>query len=263
MLDQSAEAGAAVDVGNANPSSRARISAAEVRANISRGLKTEAVIARELDASLIEKVLKRVLSMVLQYDFELPQLERLRAEGVITAPELEMLQSIPREERLRETYKSYRMSVKGFKEQINQVDFQARISEAMNQLMQIPAAQEKINWSEMIEVYMDAYRMPSRRIIRQETPRDQAREENALLAQNRLIQVLPEDVHADHLLEHYNLLMTNPTETAVAHVQGHIQGSGGQFPQPPPEIAQIIGLAPPAAPPGAAPGQEAPTGPIQ
>lgn len=249
-LSITSEGSAGVDVTSANPTSRARISASEVELNSNRAQKTQFALAGEIDDTFLKELVRRVLDFVLQFDFEQPMLESLVQTGVLTESEAELVRSIPKAERLVEARRNYRVSVMGFRERLERNDFLSRLVEFVQQVNQIPESRDKVAWGELIEVFAKAFRLPVDRIVYHATPADKAREENHILANNQMVQVNPQDNHAAELQQHYQLAMSNPSEMVLSHIMMHMQigqQSGQGFPPPPPQVAQMLGMAPEGA----------------
>ena len=251
-----------MDTTGSNPSSRARISASEIRANTDKTSRSQFTLARELDETYLEELLTRVLDFVLQYDLENQPLQEFVAAGIIAESEFRMISAIPTHERLKEAKRRYRLDVRGFRERLERNEFLSRLSEYMqqiNMLVQIsPEMKPSINFKKIIQMFSEAYGLSGDDILIQNSPYDEAREENAILRNDRQIEVMPNDEHAAHLPVHYDLAMQTQNEAIVNHIRNHImnatQGQVG-FPPVPPELEMLI-YGPP-------PGQEDQEGPQQ
>ena len=250
-LDLSASSAAAVDIQGSNPSSRARISAAEIRSNSDKTSRSQFSLARELDETYLEEMLGRVLDFVLQYDLENQPLQEFLNAGVIAESEFQMIQSIPVNERLREAKRKYRLSVKGFRERLERNEYLSRLVEFMQQTTMMvntaPELRNSVDFKQLLKLLSEAYGLNSDKVITQNTPYDQAREENALLRIDRQVEVLPNDEHAAHLPMHYDVAMQAQTESVINHIRNHIQlaSQGGvPFPPVPPELENLVYGAP-------------------
>jgi len=191
--------------------------------------------------------LHRVLDFVLQYDLENGPLQEFRGAGIITESEFNLISSIPVNERLREAKRKYRLDVKGFRERLERNEYLSRLVEFMQQVTMavgtIPGLMDSIDFKELMRSLSEAYGLNTDRIIIQNTPQDQAKEENVLLKVDRQVEVLPNDEHAAHLPMHYDALMQVQNESLINHIRNHVQlASQGGFPFPPvpPELEQLI-----------------------
>lgn len=253
-LELSASSGASVDTTGSNPSSRARISASEIRANTDKTSRSQFTLARELDETYLEELLTRVLDFVLQYDLENQPLQEFVAAGIIAESEFRMISAIPTHERLKEAKRRYRLDVRGFRERLERNEFLSRLSEYMqqiNMLVQIsPELKPSINFKKIIQMFSEAYGLSGDDILIQNNAYDTAREENAILRNDRQIEVMPNDEHAAHLPVHYDLAMQTQNEAIVNHIRNHImnatQGQIG-FPPVPPELEMLIYGPPPGS----------------
>jgi hypothetical protein len=245
-LTNSGAAGSGVDVSSSNPSSRARISAAEIQSNVDRSVTSLMSLARELDRWLIQETVTRVLDYVLQYDFERVALEELKSIGVITDTEYQLLVNIPPLERFNEIRRNYQIQIRGFREKLERNDFLSRLVEFVQQINVMPAAQQKINWNELLTVLVEAYfkdRVNTDRLIVQNTPFDEGKEENAILRTGHFVSIGEADQHDQHLMAHYEELMSAPQEMIIAHARAHVamlQQAGIEIPPPPPEIQELL-----------------------
>lgn len=251
-LELSASAGASVDTAGSNPSSRARISASEIRANTDKTSRSQFTLARELDETYLEELLTRVLDFVLQYDLENGPLQEFVAAGIIAESEYRMISQIPRHERLKEAKRRYRLDVRGFRERLERNEFLSRLSEYMQQismLIQIaPEMKNSLNFKKIIQMYSEAYGLSGDDILVQNSPYDAAREENHLLANDRQVEVIQNDEHAAHLPVHYDLAMQTQNEAIVNHIRNHIMNATQAqigFPPVPPELEMLIYGPPP------------------
>ena len=262
-LELSASAGASVDTSGSNPSSRARISASEIRANTDKTSRSQFTLARELDETYLEELLTRVLDFVLQYDLENQPLQEFVAAGIIAESEYRMISAIPTHERLKEAKRRYRLDVRGFRERLERNEFLSRLSEYMqqiNMLVQIsPEMKPSINFKKIIQMFSEAYGLSGDDILIQNSPHDAAREENSILRNDRQIEVMPNDEHGAHLPVHYDLLMQAQNEATINHVRNHIMNAtqgGVGFPPVPPELELLIYGPPPEQEDGPPQGQQ-------
>lgn len=246
-LELSASSAASVDTQGSNPSSRSRISAAEIRSNGDKTSRSQFSLARELDETYLEELLIRVLDFVLQYDLENQPLEEFMNAGIISRSEHDMIQSIPTNERLREAKRRYRLDVRGFRERLERNEYLTRLSEYMQQVnmtMNVaPEVKGMFDFKEILRMFSEAYGLNTDKIIRQNSPSDVAMEENIFLADDRQIEVHQDDEHQQHLPVHYDSAMQNPTEATITHIVTHMQiaqQAGMPFPPPPPELENLI-----------------------
>lgn len=245
MLKLAGENSAGVNTSTVNPSSRARISAAEVTANQGATDKSVFNLATRIDEECIKPLVTNVLSLALQFGFTTSNLERLKVKGVLTPQEYELVNGFSEEARFEEINKNYTIKVKGFRESLERNDELARINEFMISVARIPGFESKINTTEFIEVMAEKFRLPIDRLVFKNTPQDKAREENAILEGNQQITIGDNDNDRAELIEHYGLLLRAPTQAAVFHVQAHMQRlaqSGQEVPQPPPEVIKLLGM---------------------
>lgn len=266
-LELAANASAGVDTTSANPTSRARISAAEVRNNSDRSSRSQYTLGRELDDTYLEEALIRVLDFVLQYDLENAALMEFAASGILTEPEVSLIQSIPKDERLRESKRKYKLSVKGFRERLQKNEFLSRLSEFMQQINSLintnPAVIQMIDFKYLLKSFSEAYGVNTDKMIIGNNPADRAREENTMLEEDRMVEVFQQDEHVAHLPQHYELLMRAQNQAAITHIQQHVMiaaQNGLNFPPPPPELQGILFPEMMQEQQGLPPGQQAPQG---
>lgn len=253
-LRYSGEKGAGISTQSANPTSRTRISAAEVGSNVQRDNQSIFTLGRELDAHYLIPTVERLVDYCLQFGFEQDSLEDLLLAGVLTQSEYQLVANIPKVERFNEIKRNWRVKIKGFRARLERDEFLSKINEAISVLGAIPGALEHVNVKELLKQYFDAFNFDSERLLVQATPEDKAREENNLLRNSQQISIGPNDDDARELPIHYELAMREPSEAVLTHCMGHIQramATTGNFPPPPPEIAQMLGLE--QQPPGAEP----------
>ena len=81
QLRVSGESGAGVDVSSANPSSRARISAREIDANMVRGDESVLALGRVLDASFVKPLIQKLVELRMQFGMDDESPSRASAEG--------------------------------------------------------------------------------------------------------------------------------------------------------------------------------------
>jgi hypothetical protein len=246
-LELAANASAGVDVTTANPSSRARISASEVQANTDRSSKSQYTLGRELDDTYLEETLIRVLDFVLQYDLENAALREAAEAGLLTEAEVALIEGIPKNERIREAKRKYRLSVKGFRERLQKNEFLSRLSEFMQQINFLiqtnPAVSQMIDYKYLLKAFSEAYGVNTDKMIVNSNPADRAREENTFLEEDRMVEVFQQDEHAAHLPQHYEQLFRNQNEATVTHVREHLMvamQNQVNVPPPPPELVGFI-----------------------
>lgn len=246
-LDLSASSAAAVDTQGSNPSSRARISAAEINSNSNKTSRSQFTLARELDETYLEELLTRILDFILQYDLENQPLEEFAAAGIISESEKTMIASIPTHERLKEAKRRYRLDVRGFRERLERGQYLSRLSEYMQQIVMLvnvaPEMKDSLNFKNMIQKFSEAYGFSADDIVIANSPYDMAREENSFLSQDRQVEVVMNDEHAAHLPIHYDLALRTQNQALVTHIVSHIQiasQNGVPFPPVPPELEMLI-----------------------
>lgn len=246
-LDLSASSAAAVDTQGSNPSSRARISAAEINSNSNKTSRSQFTLARELDETYLEDLLTRILDFILQYDLENQPLEEFAAAGIISESEKTMIASIPTHERLKEAKRRYRLDVRGFRERLERGQYLSRLSEYMQQIVMLvnvaPEMKDSLNFKNMIQKFSEAYGFSADDIVIANSPYDMAREENSFLSQDRQVEVVMNDEHAAHLPIHYDLALRTQNQALVTHIVSHIQiasQNGVPFPPVPPELEMLI-----------------------
>jgi hypothetical protein len=246
-LDLSASSAASVDTQGSNPSSRARISAAEINSNSNKTSRSQFTLARELDETYLEELLVRILDYILQYDLENQPLEEFAAAGIISESEKTMIASIPTHERLKEAKRRYRLDVRGFRERLERGQYLTRLSEYMQQIIMLlgtaPEMKDSLNFKKIIQKFSEAYGFNADDIVIANSPYDLAREENSFLSNDRQVEVVMDDEHAAHLPIHYDLAMRTQNEAIITHVVNHIRvatENGVPFPPVPPELEMLI-----------------------
>lgn len=246
-LDLSASSAASVDTAGSNPSSRARISAAEIQSNSNKTSRSQFTLARELDETYLEELLIRILDFILQYDLENQPLEEFAAAGIISESERTMIAAIPTHERLKEAKRRYRLDVRGFRERLERGQYLSRLSEYMQQIVMLvnvaPEMKDSLNFKNMIQKFSEAYGFSADDIVIANSPYDMAREENSFLSQDRQVEVVMNDEHAAHLPIHYDLALRTQNQALVTHIISHIQiasQNGVSFPPVPPELEMLI-----------------------
>lgn len=259
-LRVSGEAAAGVDVTSANPSARARISATEVEANMSRGNDSVLALGRNLDSNFVTPLIERVIEYRLQWGFEQEAIDALQERGVITAGEAETLSGISKIERFRELTRKFKVKIKGFRERLERQAFLRNLNEFLAQVSQLPPeVLASIQWKALLEDAVEAFGFDQNRWIAQNTPQDKAAEENKLLAVGQLISNGDDDMDQLELPVHFSALMSAPTDALVQHVIGHlqrIQQRGEPLPQIPPEVQQLLGFQTEQPQPAGGPGRQ-------
>jgi hypothetical protein len=257
-LKLSMQKGSSVNTMTSNPASRARISAQEIQSNDARRSSAINALGFEVDNCCIRELAERIDDLVLQYGFSSENLELLASRNVLSQSEYQLVADIPQVERFREVYGHFKIVVKGFSAAIEKQEHLSRFAEWIQQLNQMPPeAKANIDWTRVVQDGTDFYGFDGNAWIRQNNPQDKAREENALLKLNQMVAVWDQDDDTAHLPVHYELVMqVGPIDAIRAHILGHlqrVQASGRPIPQPPPEVAQALGLQPPGAAPGGPP----------
>jgi len=240
-LRLSGQKGSTVNTQSANPSSRARISATEVGANQARQNRSEATLAQDLDHNLLEPLLNMAKSLALQYSFEDQALEEMRVEGILTPEEMTLIKNIPRVERVIEASRHYRVEIRGFRSVLERTEHVQRALEFLAVVRQSPEVLASVDIKYLLTGVADDLNLDVNRLFFQNSPFDIAREENAMMLEDRFVEVLPDDAHAQHLQVHYTIQSLN--EKSIAHIHGHwqIMLQSGQFPpEPPPEIQDVL-----------------------
>lgn len=247
-LELIASSSAGVDTQGSNPSSRARISASEIKSNVDKTSRSQFSLARELDETYLEELLVRILDFILQYDLENRPLEEFMAAGIISPSEHDFIASIPTHERLKEAKRRYRLDVRGFRERLERNEYLTRLSEYVQQIIMLcsvdPSISQMIDFKSIIQLFSEAFGLESDKIIKENSPADQANEENDFLKEDRQIEVIPNDDHTAHLPIHYDAILQGAqTEAILNHIRMHItyaQQGGVPFPPPPPELENLI-----------------------
>lgn len=258
MMRLSNERAASVDTASANPSSRARISASEIQANVNRSNRSSSILGRELDTNMIEAAVRSYLELILQFGFSYSSLQDYLSDGVLSQSEFELITNIPPVERFREARRNYKVQIKGFRAKLAQEEFLSKINEMMSVMGRLPPNTVPIQWKELVRQWFDAYGFDTDKLIAQDTPQDKAREENFILANDQMISIGQQDDHAAELTVHYEQVGVSPTPSLAAHIVAHFQTileQGGKPPQIPPDVEQFLTEAGLIGPP---PGEERP-----
>lgn len=245
-LRLSGEKGSGVDTNSANPASRARISAAEIQSNAGRASESFLALAREVDANYIIPTITTLFEYALQFGFEDDVLSDLVADGILTQSEFELIKQIPRVARYNEIKRGCRIKIKGFRERLERDEFLAKTNELLSIITRIPPNVVNVKWQAILKQLLETLNFDTDEILPQNTPQDKAREENALLTRegNQQISIGELDDHVAELPVHYEAALSAPAPGLLQHIMGHIQASGGNFPPPPPQLAQMLGLPP-------------------
>lgn len=248
-LSLSGQKAAAVNTTSANPASRARITGTEISANENRRQQSINQIVTQIDLSCIQPVVEHVKSLVLQYVFDPAILKQLVDRGILMSSQMSFVMGLPPIQRFYEANKAYKLDVKGFRIVIERNEHLMRIGEFMQKIPQLPPqAQSMINFRALLVELSESYGFKSDKILNQYTQADKAREENQLIV-TQMLSVAENDDDFAHLGPHYEALLQNgPSDTAIFHVNQHIQRlvqRGQNLPPPPPEVAQMLGLPDP------------------
>lgn len=244
---------ASVNTMTSNPSSRARISSAEIKSNDGRRVESLNTLGFEIDVNGIEPLVNRLKLLIIQFGFTDTNLGLLASRGILAQSEYELVAGMPSTDRFEEAMKSFKVEVKGFRAAIERDQYLSRVGEYMQQInMMPPFVHEMLDWRTVLKDLTDAYGFKGDKWLRQRDERDRAREENVFLSGDQLVATTPQDDDAQHLGIHFEELMkTGPVQALVQHVQMQIhQGmaKGAQLPPPPPEVANMLGLPAPASP---------------
>jgi hypothetical protein len=185
--------------------------------------------------------------LVLQFALDEDNLDKLQARSVITESEMQLLRGMSTVERFQEATRNIKFEIRGFRAVIERDKFLARFAEFLSQLSRMPpAAQERLDWGRVISDAVEAYGFNPEEWLRQNTPQDKAREENALLKLNQQVALWEGDDDVAHLPVHYELILQGgPIPAAIAHTRAHMQRcfmTKGDCPPPPQEIAELLGL---------------------
>lgn len=249
-LDLSGQKAASVNTMSSNPASRARISAQEISSNNTRRMETINSLGIEIDSTCLQELVERLDQYILQFGFDNTALEQMASKGVLTRAEYEFVSHMPAVDRFIESQKHFKIQVRGFTAALEREKLQRNTSEFLSQVNQFPPeAHRQLQWPNILREVIERYGFKADKWIRQNSPEDIALEENYLLETGRGVAVLPQDQHDVHLIVVYDLLMkAGPMPQIVAHAQGHmmfLQQQGIPIPQPPPEVAQMLGLPEP------------------
>lgn len=247
FLQLSAEQGSAVDTQSTNPSSRARITAAEIQSNLARQGQSQTTLGAIIDNEVLIPLGEKTLAGLLQFGFEKENLHRLATRGVITEAEFDLIADLDQIERYNEITRNYKISVKGFRDILERDNRAQRITEFVTTTSQNPQMADDVDNKEVLRVLGEALDMETDKLIRQNTPQDTAREENRILADDKAVAPAQNEEHQLHLNIHYEQLMKNPNNATIMHIQAHMQWAnqmGIQLQQPPPEAAQFLGMGP-------------------
>lgn len=241
-----AESAAGVDVTSANPASRARITAKEVSSNIGRSDDSVLTLGRELDEHFIIPLVQKIVDLTLQFGFELDGLDDLRARGLLTPAEYDLVSNIPKIERFNEIKQRYKVEVKGFRERLERQVFLKNLVDFLNTLKNVPPdVINKIDWAAATYDMVEAFGFDPNRWLYQGNPQDKAREENAILGNNQFISIAEDDPDNLHAPIHYDIVLSSQTQAAIAHLTGHLQRMsmrGEPLPKIPPEVLDLLGV---------------------
>lgn len=250
MLKMAGQKGSSINTMTSNPSSRARISSAEIRSNDNRRAENLNSLGFEIDANGIQPLVERLVLLVIQFSFTNNNINLLASRGILSESERDIVINMTSFQRFEEAMKHIRVEVRGFRAAIEREQYLARLGEASQQINQMPPhVHEMIDWREWLRAIFDGYSLPSSKLIRQRDERDRAREENVLLRDDQFVATLPKDDDGAHLGIHFEQLQKmGPVQSLIQHCQMHLRGAqtkGMNLPPPPPEIAQMLGLPPP------------------
>ena len=245
FLQLTAEQGSSVDTQESNPSSRARITAEEIRSNLTRQGQSQTTMGAIVDNEVIRPTAKRVLANILQHGFERGNLERIRDQGVITGADFDLLVGVDKIARYNEVMSPWRIKIHGFRDILERNDRAQRLTEFVTVGGQNPSMDADIDYKEVLRGLGEALSLDTDKLIRQNTPHDTAREENRILADDKMIQPHPDEEHQVHLNVHYEQVLITPNDATSGHIQVHAEFAaqmGLQIQPVPPEVLDIMGL---------------------
>lgn len=250
FLKLSGQKGSSINTMTSNPSSRARISAQEVRSNDSRRMETLNTLGFEIDVNGIEPLIEQIKLIAIQFGFTPGNLKLLESKGILTDAEYGVIAGLPPVERYMEAMKSFKVEVRGFRAAIEREQYLSRLGECVQQINQMPPpVHQSIDWRYLVKEFATAYGLKGEKILRQETEADRAKEENVFLINGQFVGTLPRDEDHQHLPQHYQAVIDGGANPALAqHIISHMQacqGKGLQIPPPPPEVAGQLGLPDP------------------
>lgn len=250
MLKMAGQKGSSINTMTSNPSSRARISSAEIKSNDNRRNENLNTLGFEIDCNGITPLIGRLLSLVVQFGFTNSNVELLASKGILTESERQLIANMTTFQRFEEGMKHFKVDVRGFRAALERDQYLSRVGEYMSQINVMPPfVHDMLDWKQIIKDTTEAYGFDGAKWILQETPQDTAREENNFLQTGRFVATQPNDDDGAHLPIHFDALMkAGPQPALIQHARLHIQGAmqkGIQIPPPPPEVAHMLGLPPP------------------
>jgi hypothetical protein len=253
FLKLAGQKGSSINTMTSNPSSRARISAQEVRSNDGRRMETLNTLGFEIDVNGIEPLIEQIKLITIQFGFTSSNLKLLASKGILTEAEYGLIAGLSPYERFEEAMKSFKVEVRGFRAAIEREQYLARLGECTSQINQMPPfVHQQIDWKYLVKEFATAYGLKGDKILRQANETDRAQEENFFLKNDQFVGTTPQDDDPQHLIQHYQAVLdAGANQSLGQHIMMHIQaamGKGLQVPPPPPDVAGALGLPMPGDP---------------